>query len=154
MTRLAGWVARVRPEVAVVLLVATSCSAGAAQAVASPGPAWGAMSFEQKKSYMRQVVMPRMAEVFRRYSPRTYANFGCKTCHGPSAERGSFRMPNPALLMAASDVQTALNPDAGPIAEFMVHGVDPAMTQLLGRARGDSEYPGDCGCFRCHTLEQ
>lgn len=112
------------------------------------------MSFEQKKLYMQQVVMPRMAHVFQAYSRRRYSNFGCATCHGPSPSGDSFRMPNPALRMTAGDVQAALNPGAEPIAAFMVHDVDPAMAKLLGLSVSPPGRPQAYGCFRCHTLEQ
>jgi len=110
------------------------------------------MSLEQKKAYMERAVTPVMAAVFRAYSPKTYANFSCKTCHGPAAAGDAFRMPNPALRMTLGDVQSALSPGAEPVAAFMVHDVDPAMTKLLGQSGTD---PGRThGCFRCHTLER
>lgn len=142
-----------------VVLVGAALLGGACSGVASPaivpsGISWGAMTLQQKKAYMERVVTPRMAEVFQSYSPRTYANFGCKTCHGPSAIRGSFRMPNPDLPMTESDVQSALSPGAEPIATFMAHQVDPAMAKLLGSPASQPERHTTIGCFHCHTIER
>jgi len=113
------------------------------------------MTFEEKKAYMERVVTPLMAKVFQAYSPKTYVNFGCKTCHGPSVLRGSFRMPNPDLPMAESDVRWAVSPGAEPIGAFMAHQVDPAIARLLGPPpASEPERHATYGCFRCHTLER
>jgi len=65
---------------------APSASQGATSAVAAPAlpGAWSAdLSKEQKMAYMKANVLPNMKPVFQSANPTRYADFACKTCHGP-----------------------------------------------------------------------
>src|SRR5215204_2805298 len=80
-----------------VSLVACGGSQPAASTPAEPGaapaadaPAEGSadvwsdsMSDKQKAEFMKKKVVPAMSKTFQEFDGKKYADFGCKTCHGP-----------------------------------------------------------------------
>lgn len=140
-----------RSIVVATVLFAASCAGTSARAPSAAIP-WSAMNAEEKRAFMEQVITPRMAAVFRAYSPHTYARFGCRSCHGEAADRQDYRMPNPDLPMTEGDVDAALGPNHERIAAFMLHDVDPAMARLLDAGAADADRHGTT-CFRCHTRQ-
>ena len=41
---------------------------------------------------MKEKVTPAMAPLFQQHDASEFADFGCKTCHGPGAEKGEFEI--------------------------------------------------------------
>src|SRR6185295_12130849 len=66
-------------------------------AIGPPQVAWDAMTFEQRKAYMKATVFPKAKELFVAFDPVRYKEFSCATCHGDGATDGKFKMPNPKL---------------------------------------------------------
>src|SRR5690606_31717249 len=58
---------------------------------------WAAMNEAQRKTYMKDVVLPKMKQVLQQGDPEEFAEVNCATCHGSSAKSGVFEMPNPEL---------------------------------------------------------
>src|SRR5690349_8290854 len=53
-------------------------------AAAGGGDVWSdTMSDKEKGAFMKKKVMPAMSKVFKDHDAKEYAEFGCKTCHGP-----------------------------------------------------------------------
>ncbi len=116
---------------------------------------WAAMNEAQRKQYMKDVVHPKMRSLFQAAAPDEYAEFTCATCHGSSAERGSFEMPSPDLPpLNAKDGFQQLQQEQPEIFEFMAKQVVPEMAALLGVQPYDPATQQGFGCFHCHTAEE
>jgi len=126
----------------------------AAPVVGPPTIAWSAMSKDQKKAFMKAVVAPKAKEMFLAFDSSRYANFSCATCHGDSANDGSFKMPNPRLpvLPNSPDGFKRLMADKPTAMEFMSKQVKPTMAQLLGQPEFNPETRTGFGCMECHTM--
>jgi mono/diheme cytochrome c family protein len=122
-------------------------------AVGPPEVAWSAMTFEQRKTYMKTTVFPKAKELFTALDPVRYANFTCATCHGDGAAEGKFKMPNPKLpkLPATSDGFKRLMAEKPKIMEFMSKQLKPTMATLLGEPEWTPETKTGFGCMECHT---
>ncbi len=107
------------------------------------------MNDEQRGTYMKDVVKPKMADLFAAYDPKKYEKVMCTTCHGPGAKEGKFKMPNPALPKFA-DFAAAKKLDAK-MTDFMAAKVLPEMAKLLGETPFDPATKSGFGCRRCHT---
>jgi hypothetical protein len=125
----------------------------AASVVGPPQVAWEAMSKDQRKEYMKAVVMPRMKETFVAFAADHYAQMNCMTCHGDGAADGTFKMPNPKLpaLPTTPDGFKKLMADKPQVTQFMATKVKPHMAQLLGMEEFTPEHPSGFGCYQCHT---
>lgn len=129
----------------------------AAPAAAEPAGAinWATMSKEQRKDYMKTVVMPQMKQTFLAFNGDRYRTMTCVTCHGEGATDGRFTMPNPKLpkLPNSPDGFQKLMAAKPEIMQFMATKVKPQMAQLLGMPEFTPENKNGFGCFACHTKE-
>ena len=93
--------------------------------------AWDAMSKDQRKAYMKAVVMPKMKETFVAFAADHYAEMNCATCHGDGATDGTFKMPNPKLpaLPTTPDGFKKLMGDKAQVTQFMATKVKPQMAR-------------------------
>jgi len=112
------------------------------------------MTVDQKKEFMKTIVVPKMKTVFQEFDSSRYAELGCKTCHGAGAKEGKFQMPNPGL--------PKLNPERGfakhkkkqaAVTKFMMEHVAPEMAKTLGVEPYNPETHQGFGCFSCHTMD-
>lgn len=132
---------------------ATAAPPPAASAAPAAKTAWKDMKVEQRKDYMKTVVLPKMKEEFVAYNAHAYGDMNCVTCHGAAAKEGIFKMPNPKLPKLPSDeagfkALTKKKPDA---TKFMGTKVVPAMAEMVGEAPYNPETHEGFGCFECHT---
>lgn len=110
-----------------------------------------AMSPGERMSFMKKVVFPEMSQLFDSGGEEEH-EFGCKTCHGPGAAQGNFKMPNPALPKLDPSDGFADEKKAKPEAvKFMMEQVVPKMAELLGEPVYDPATHEGFGCFECHT---
>ena len=135
--------------------VATASTAPVESASAAPAakPAWKDMKAEQRKEYMKTVVLPKMKEEFVAFNAHAYGEMNCVTCHGDSAKDGSFKMPNPKLPKLPSDEAgfKALMKKKPEVTKFMGSKVVPAMAEMVGESPYNPETKQGFGCFECHT---
>jgi hypothetical protein len=124
-------------------------------AVGPPQVAWAAMTFEQRKAYMKTAVFPKMKELFTAFDAAHYSKFNCATCHGDGATDGTFKMPNPKLpkLPGTPDGFKQLMADKPQVMEFMAKQVKPTMASLLGLPEFTPENKSGFGCMECHTKQ-
>ncbi len=144
---------------------ATPAPAPAPAAEAAPAPAenaapapsvnWAAMSKDQRKDYMKTVVMPQAKQTFIAFNADRYKSMNCITCHGEGATDGKFTMPNPKLpkLPATPDGFQKLMAEKPAVMQFMAMKVKPQMAHLLGMPEFTPENKSGFGCFQCHTKE-
>ncbi|WP_437581403.1 hypothetical protein [Sorangium sp. So ce887] len=125
-----------------------------------PDPvAWKDMSFAERTTYMNNVVMPRMKEVFVAYDAK-YASMDCTTCHGDDAVERAYAMPSPQIAPLLGEeefpewVSDPEHPERMEWTDFMYNQVVPEMADLLQVARYDPMTgTGEFSCNNCHTVE-
>jgi cytochrome c553 len=129
--------------------------------VGPPETAWKDMNDEQRATYMKKVVVPKMRPVFQEFDADEFKKFGCGTCHGKDAKARKFKMPNPeihALPPTPAAFQAALKskPTWPKWTKFMGEKVAPQMAGLLGKPHFDPKKPDPnaFGCAGCHTIEK
>lgn len=131
---------------------APSASSAPPAASASPaaGPAWkDDMSKDEKVAFMKTNVSPRMAKVFKAYDATKYAEFNCKTCHGPA-----FKEPKEFLAkLVFKDGRMTSPADKSEVAKFMHEKVVPEMAAAMGMKPFDMQTKTGFGCGGCHAIE-
>jgi hypothetical protein len=126
----------------------------AAEAPASPAPGelvWSdSMPTKDKGVFMKQKVMPAMTKVFQAHDGKEFADFSCKTCHGPSMK------PKPADFLPTLHFKGGKLVEAETEAEmvkFMHDSVTPTMADLFGKKPYDPATNEGFGCKGCHNIE-
>ncbi len=135
---------------------AASAPASVSEPVATEAPmpdAFDDMNRDQRMTFMKTSVMPKMRELFQNYDSARYADFGCVTCHGASAKDGTFKMPNPELpkLPSTPEGFKALGEKNPGAMQFMGKEVKPTMASLLHEEPFDPKTGKGFGCPECHT---
>jgi hypothetical protein len=115
------------------------------------------MNHDQRADFMKTVVMPEMKPMFVAFDPK-FEDMDCKTCHGASAESGTFEMPNPDLPVLPGTEEAfgeyMKDPEHARWAMFMIQQVKPKMAELLKVAEFDpATGTGEFSCANCHTME-
>ena len=104
---------------------------------------------------MKTVVVPEVGAEMTAFDPKRWPKVECKTCHGKSADDGTFKMPNPDLPKL-DPAWFGPNPpaDKKDILEFMETKMKPHMAKILGQPEFDPQNPkaGGFGCLECHTM--
>jgi hypothetical protein len=124
------------------------------------GSAAAAVPFDQldhagKIKLMKEHVVPEVGAEMTAFDPKKWPKVECKTCHGKSAEDGTFKMPNPDLPKLDMAWFGANPPaDKKDILEFMEKKMKPDMARILGQKEFDPAHPeaGGFGCLECHTM--
>ncbi len=124
-----------------------------ASAAPAASPAWKDMQVEQRKQYMKTVVLPKMKDEFSSFNAHAFSEMNCATCHGDGAKQGTFKMPNPKLPKLPSDEAgfKALAKKKSEAMKFMGGKVVPAMAEMVGEPPYNPETKQGFGCFECHT---
>jgi hypothetical protein len=131
---------------------ASATSPGSTPAASPMGApaAWSdKLSKDQKIAFMKANVAPRMRKVFQAADPRHYAEFGCKTCHGPNWQEPKAFLPKLTL----KDGQISAFAEKPAVAQFMAERVVPEMAAVLGEAPYNPDTHQGFGCAGCHTLQ-
>jgi cytochrome c553 len=98
---------------------------------------------------MNANVSPRLGKVFKEYDGARYAEFGCKTCHGPNKQEPKDFLPK--LTMKGGKITAFEEKPA--VAKFMATKVTPEMAAALGKPAYDPATHQGFGCGGCHTIE-
>lgn len=105
------------------------------------------LDHDQRIAFMKQVVVPEMKPLFQNHNPGKYAKFGCRTCHGPDADKGLFHMPSDAVpKLNFADMSRFQEVDI----EWMKNEIKPTMARLLKEPEHSAENPQGFGCLHCH----
>lgn len=122
-------------------------------ATAAAGFDFATLSHEDQVQFMRHEVMRTMKPLFRKFDPKYFRKFTCKTCHGKDAKRVKFKMPSPDLPKLDFAAIEAGKADPQAI-EFMSKTVKPRMAKLLNVPEMSKTEPKGFGCLGCHTLKK
>jgi hypothetical protein len=112
--------------------------------------AWATWTREAKIAYMKAAVLPTEAPLFREYAPTRFAELTCRTCHGASADEGTYTMPNPALPKLAKGHIFELEKTKPRAFRFMYDVVTPRTAALLNLPEWQHKTMNGFGCFNCH----
>lgn len=151
-----------RTLLALTLVLASACGSkssttttptdnGTGSATAAlPDVPFEKLDHDQQIEFMKTKVVPTMEPIFKGHDATKYAEFGCKTCHGPGAEKGEFEMPQEGLpVLDFKDMSQYKKEDL----EWMGNQVKPTMAKLLGEPEYTPENPNGFGCVQCHTAK-
>lgn len=119
---------------------------------------WAEMSHDEKKDYMKNVVIHKMRPLFKEFDPERFEKITCKTCHHPEkVEQDTFKMPNPEIeKLPATEAGWAklAKSDDSTMMKFMAEVVKPTMAELLHMKPYDMKTnTGEFGCNNCHMIE-
>lgn len=154
----------VRSTLPIILVTFAACGgasdAGAPRAppaastgTLAPGE-WASWTHDQKAAYMKSTVLVQEKPLFAEYDATRFADLTCKSCHGASADEGSFKMPNPALPKLVPGKIIELGHTKPKVFEFMAGVLVPRTARLLGQPVFDHSTKSGFGCFNCHTVER
>jgi hypothetical protein len=127
---------------------------GAAPAADAPAEGssdvWSdSMSDKQKAEFMKKKVVPAMSKTFQEFDANKYADFGCKTCHGPQMK------PRPVDFLPElhmKDGQLAEAAEHPELAKLMSEKVSPQMAEIFGKKPFDPATGEGFGCAGCHKM--
>jgi hypothetical protein len=126
----------------------------AVEEVAEVAKGWHGLEGKERGKFMKEIVMPAMKPLFQAQDPEEFAEFGCKTCHGPGAEEGEFEMPTAGIpRLDPTDQFAAHQEEDGPMLKFMGETVTPKMRDILGEEPFDPATGKGFGCFACHMMK-
>ena len=130
------------------------------KAVGPPQVAWKAMTFEQKRAYMKATVAPTMKPIFQAFDAKKFKTFDCRTCHGEDGAERKYKMPSNDIHPLPNskegfEAKLKTEPTWPKWTEFMAKQVEPAMGKLLDVPTFDPAKPvkGAFSCANCHKLE-
>ncbi len=107
------------------------------------------MTKDQQMAFMKTRVLPAMGPVFQGHDAAKYANFSCKTCHGPEYKNPHDFLPH----LTMKDGKLTAFADKPEIAKFMVESVSPKMAEAMGLPHYDVKTHQGFGCGGCHTVD-
>jgi hypothetical protein len=107
------------------------------------------MTKDEQIAYMKKNVLPEMAPVFKAYDAKRYAEFSCKTCHGPKFKEPKEFLPK----LTFKDGKITAFADKPEIAKFMHEEVVPHMATAMGMKPFDMTTHTGFGCGGCHTVQ-
>lgn len=115
------------------------------------------MTFEQRKVFMTNVVLPEMRDTFVAFDPK-FETMTCATCHGSGATNGTYAMPSSDLPVLPATEEAFLeyvkDPEHGKWSQFMMDQVWPQMADLLQVKKFDPVTDSEgFSCANCHTVE-
>ncbi|HYQ02650.1 MAG TPA: hypothetical protein VER96_28450 [Polyangiaceae bacterium] len=107
------------------------------------------MTKDEQVAFMKKNVVPEMGPVFKGYDAKRYAEFSCKTCHGPKFKNPKEFLPKLTLKDGKLDIPA----DDAAIAKFMGEQVVPHMAAAMGLKPFDMATHTGFGCGGCHTMQ-
>jgi len=131
----------------------------AAKPVGPPEVAWKDMTYQQQKTFMKEVVVPTMKPILQAFDAKKFKKVECQTCHGEDGAERKFKMPSNDIhplpnTGAAFEAMLKTEPTWPKWTEFMSGKVEPAMGKLLNVPVFDPKKPvkGTFSCAACHKL--
>ena len=123
------------------------------ESLSGPPKPWEEMTFDERKKYMGEHVMPALGPWFETYDAERFADFSCDGCHGPDMVERKFAMPNPSIMAlhpTGTAEQKQMVVDHPEMVKFMFNQVLPAVRTLIGAPTYDAETQQGFSCYACH----
>jgi hypothetical protein len=112
---------------------------------------WAEMNIEHRKAHMKQVVLPRAAEVFQVWRPERFGRVECSLCHGTAEKTGNFHMPTDHLPRLSGDALLRQEREKFPeTTQLKLNRLVPVMAEALGEERFNLITRRGFGCYSCH----
>jgi hypothetical protein len=125
-------------------------AASASAAAPAQAPTWSKdMTKEQKSAFMKAHIVPRMSKVFKEADGKKYAEFGCKTCHGPQYKDPQEFLPK----LTMKDGKLTAFAEKPVIAKYMAEKIVPEMASAMGMKPYDPATHQGFGCTGCHKVD-
>lgn len=105
---------------------------------------------DQQIAIMKQRVMPVMKKAFQEHDASRYADFGCKTCHGPQLKNPHEYLPKLTL----ENGQLTAFAEHAEVSKFMAEKVSPDMAAAMGMKPYDPATHEGFGCAGCHAIDK
>lgn len=136
---------------------ASSDSPGEAKAppaaATAPPAAWSdTFSHDEKVAFMKAPFAPALGSVFKGHDATRFANFDCKTCHGPDS-KPQPRDFLPHLTLTADGKGIAELTSKPELSKFMVE-VELAAAKAFGKPPYDVKTGQGFGCAGCHAVDK
>jgi hypothetical protein len=107
------------------------------------------MPVKDKGVFMKKKVLPAMSKIFKEFDAKEFADFGCKTCHGPQMKPKPVDFLPELHVKDGKIVEAAEHPE---LAKFMGEKVTPEMAALFGKPHYDPATGQGFGCGGCHKV--
>jgi hypothetical protein len=112
---------------------------------------WSEMGAEQRKTHMKNEVLPRAAKLFRAWRPDRYASVECSLCHGQAAKTGRFQMPTSHLPRLSGELLLGPEFEKYPdTTRLKLDRLVPLMAGALGKKPFSIITRRGFGCYSCH----
>jgi hypothetical protein len=137
------------PEASSAPAADAAAPTAAAPAATASGETWSNdWPKDRQIAFMKKNVLPRLGKVFKAQDTTHYADFGCKTCHGPAYKNPHDFLPKLTL----KDGKLTAFADKPEISKFMAQSVVPEMASAMGEPPFDPTTQKGFGCGGCHTI--
>ncbi len=138
----------------VITLISLNCASHAPVGPAGPDGrrlTWDKMDIQQRQTHMRDVVLPRVAPIFRAWKPERFATIECSLCHGDAVNTGNFHMPTDHLVRLSGDLLLGHERENFPeTTRLKLDRLVPAMANALGMSQFNIITRRGFGCYSCH----
>jgi len=112
---------------------------------------WAEMNIDQRKTHMKNVVLPRAAELFRTWQPKRFDRVSCNLCHDLEAKPENFHMPTSHLPRLSGDWTLGPERDKYPeTTKLKLDRLVPLMSEALGKKPFSIITRRGFGCYSCH----
>jgi hypothetical protein len=112
---------------------------------------WADMNLDQRKAHMKNVVLPRAAELFQTWRPERFAMVDCSLCHGQGPKTGSFQMPTAYLPRLSGELLLGPEFEKYPdTTQLKLDRLVPLMADALGKKPFSLITRRGFGCYSCH----
>ena len=100
---------------------------------------------------MMTKVVPNVGKDFKDFDGKTFAKFGCATCHGPKKNQDPHQvLPKLTMSNGGFEKMKKNKPD---MVKLMVEKVAPDMAAALGEQPFDPATKTGFGCKGCHEVK-
>jgi hypothetical protein len=112
---------------------------------------WPEMNQPQRRSHMKNVILPRAAELFGDWRPERFANVDCSLCHGIGQITDNFKMPTAHLPKLSGELLLGPEFEKHPeTTRLKLNRLVPMMAESLGLKPFNLVTRTGFGCYSCH----
>jgi hypothetical protein len=112
---------------------------------------WDEMNIDQHITHMKNVVLPRAAELFRTWQPKRFDTVSCNLCHDIGKTTENFHMPTSHLPRLSGDWTLGPEREKYPdTTKLKLDRLIPLMSDALGKKPFSIITRRGFGCYSCH----